>query len=82
MITIESLRKKKKKPLLSNSNFSCFFCSTAFHPYTAYVFQSSTKWTVLTDTYPMTSSFATIDADIRFAGSTEYSARAFRMDLV
>lgn len=30
----------------------------------------------------MTSSFATIDADIRFAGSTEYSARAFRIALV
>lgn len=32
--------------------------------------------------YSVTSAFATIDADIRFTGSTEYSARAFRMALV
>jgi hypothetical protein len=30
----------------------------------------------------MTSSLATIDADIRLAGSTEYSARALRIALV
>lgn len=36
----------------------------------------------LTEIYWITSAFATIDADIRFAGSTEYSARAFRIALV
>ena len=37
---------------------------------------------ILTIMYSVTSAFATIDADIRFTGSTEYSARAFRMALV
>lgn len=37
---------------------------------------------ILTDIYRVTSEFATIDADIRFAGSTEYSARAFLIALV
>jgi hypothetical protein len=40
------------------------------------------KWSALTDMYWMTSSLATIDADIRLAGSTEYSARALRIALV
>lgn len=30
----------------------------------------------------MTPSFATMDADIRLAGSTEYSALAFLIDLI
>lgn len=32
---------------------------------------------ILTEIYWMTSELATIDADIRFAGSTEFSALAF-----
>jgi len=36
----------------------------------------------LTDIYSRTSELATIEAEIRFAGSTEYSARALRMALV
>lgn len=37
---------------------------------------------VLTEMYSKMSGPATIYADIRFAGSTEYSARAFLIDLV
>lgn len=42
----------------------------------------STENEQLTDIYWITSELATIDADIRLAGSTEYSARAFRIALV
>lgn len=37
---------------------------------------------LLTDIYSTTSVLPTIEADIRFTGSTEYSARAFRIALV
>lgn len=37
---------------------------------------------ILTEIYSRTSMLATTDADIRFEGSTEYSARAFRIALV
>lgn len=41
------------------------------------------KWRAeLTEIYWMTSVFATIDAEISFAGSTAYSARTFLMALV
>lgn len=40
------------------------------------------KWKFLTDMYCVTSELATIDAEIRFTGSTEYSARALRIALV
>ena len=38
--------------------------------------------TKVTEMYPTTSALPTTEADIRFTGSTEYSARTFRIALV
>jgi len=63
--------------------YVCFKLLEKTHHQKDHAINCQAKWTCkLTDTYSRTSAVATTEADIRLAGSTEYSARTFLIPLI
>jgi len=63
--------------------YVCFKLLEKTHHQKDHAINCQAKWTCkLTDTCSRTSAVATTEADIRLAGSTEYSARTFLIPLI